>query len=134
MATKNLISNSIPTGTPYPGQTSKPKGRIPVPRYPCNPVPPYPIEPPGPEPEVSAFINKTEKERYDRAFITVEHYSDLKSLEDRDLHNGKIVCVMDVGGEMKFYQYIDGQGWQDIIFTAEVEPITDEEIDEICKT
>lgn len=104
-----------------------------TPPYPCGPLPPCPIEPPGPEPEVNAFINKVEKERYDRAVINVPTLADLEDLRDKDLHDGKLVKVDNVLGTSRFYEYNKATDtWEEYIFATDIIPISDEEIYEIC--
>lgn len=52
------------------------------------------LPPPPPGPGVK--ITEEEKERYDRAFITLDTYEDLANLEGETLHNGKIVRINNV--------------------------------------
>ena len=104
-----------------------------TPPYPCSPLPPYPVEPPGPEPEVPAFITKLEKYWYDHAFINVPTIDDLKSLENDDLYDGKLVKVDNVGGTAKFYEWDEStHTWNEYMFATDIIPISDEEIYEIC--
>ena len=114
-----------PLCPPPPGPTPK------VPTYPA-PIPPYPITPPEPSQYVN--ITKKEKERYDRAFITVDTLADLKELEDRDLRDGKIVRIQHAEAGEPGYVIWDAttHRWLEFTFTSDILPITDEEIDEIC--
>lgn len=50
-----------------------------------------PVLPPPPCPGV--HITPEEKDRYDRAFITLDTYSDLETLSGDTLHDGKIVRI-----------------------------------------
>jgi hypothetical protein len=124
----DLNTTLEPLTPPPPCPTPK------TPPYPCGPTPPYPVCPPGPEPEVSAFINKVEKERYDRAFITVDTLEDLVALEDRDLHDGKLVRVQELEDGQPGFVIWDAatHQWLTYTFSGDILSITDEEIDEIC--
>ena len=114
-----------------------------VPNYPercisravCPPITPGPLPPVGPYPQYPcAVISNTEKHRYDRAFITVESYLELLTLQDADLHDGKLVRVQHLeSGEAGFVIW-DAQekSWKPFYFSDAVLSITDEEIDEIC--
>ena len=90
----NLNTTLEPLCPPPPG----PKPRVPL--YP-EPIPPYPIVPP----DTTQYANITheEKDRYDRAFISVDTIADRDALQDADLHNGKIVRVNDVDGAPAYY-------------------------------
>jgi len=102
----DLKTSLEPLCPPPPGPTPK------VPTYPA-PIPPYPVIPPEPSQYVN--ITKEEKERYDRAFITVDTLADLKALEDRDLRDGKMVRVNDVEGEPSYFVWSEAvKNWVDL--------------------
>ena len=125
------LNQSLEPLCPPPTPIPRP---VKIPPVPCGPVPPYPVCPPGPEPDVGAFITKEEKDRYDRAFIVVGSFDDLDRLKDKDLHDGKIVGVLDKHHDTHFFQYDESKdAWEEFSLPFDVEVIPDETIYEICE-
>jgi hypothetical protein len=80
--------------------------------------PVLPPPPPGP----GTPITEEEKLRYDNAFITLESYEDLESLQDDDLHDGKLVRINhDEYDNVAYYVWsATGLHWVPVEFPADI--------------
>ena len=80
--------------------------------------PVLPPPPPGP----GTHITEEEKLRYDNAFITLETYEDLESLQDDDLHDGKLVRINhDEYDNVAYYVWsATGLQWVPVEFPADI--------------
>lgn len=136
------VPGCTPILPPYPtGYPSVPAPKhIPPPRPippgpPGDTPPPGPVPPPCPEPvDPGVIISEKEKDRYDRAFITIDSYLDLDSLIDDDLHDGKLVRIqhLESGGAGFVIWNAETHEWDEFNFDAAIISISNEEIDEIC--
>ena len=92
-------------------------------------APPPPPPPPAPGPH----IDEVEKDRYDRAFITLYNYTDLETLMDNDLHDGKLVRINhDIEGGVGYYVWNANDAcWDVVTFDGSVAAIDTSTIDDI---